>query len=306
MSDTDKTIVVLGATGQQGGAVSAALRAQGRTVRAVVRNPVGDRAQALAAMGVDIVRGDLRDPQSLRAAFSGAHGVFSVQPSSGQAGADLTDEDEIRFATSVAEAAEQSGVAHFVYTSTVAAGATLTGVPHFDTKIRIEAHLRGLGLPATVVRPASFMDTLVLPGMGLDQGQLSFLMRPGQSMQFIAVHDIGRIVAAIFADPDRYLGLTLEIAGDQLTGNDLAGHLTRAVGKPISYSRFPATLLAQSRALADSVMLVDSGRLAGQADQETLRAQFPFLLTFEQWLAGPGAALLRQGLHFTGVGVGLR
>lgn len=112
-----------------------------RTLRTVVRDPSGDRARSLSAAGVETVRGDLRDPESLRAAFSGAHGVFSVQPNSGQAGADGTNEDEVRFGAAVAEIAGRCGVAHLVYSSAVTAGSA-RGVDHPDTESRIEAHVR--------------------------------------------------------------------------------------------------------------------------------------------------------------------
>ncbi|MFB1043808.1 NmrA/HSCARG family protein [Streptomyces chrestomyceticus] len=291
-----KTVVVLGATGQQGGAVAAALRADGWAVRAVVRDPSGHRARALSALGVETVRGDLGDPDSLRAAFTGAHGVFSVQPNSGQSGAEVSDEDEVRFGAAVAGIAEHRGVAHLVYSSAVTAGST-TGVDHLDTKNRIEAHVRNLGIAGTIIRPATFMELLVTPATGLGRGELSFLMRPDQAMQFIAVRDIGRVVAKVFGSPDRYAGRTMEIAGDALTGNALAGHLTRAAGRKISYNRLPTTPLAQDEVLRKLEALVDDGRLTGNADLDALRAEFPCLLRFDRWLAGPGADLLVEALN---------
>ncbi|WP_030371326.1 NmrA/HSCARG family protein [Streptomyces rimosus] len=293
-----KTVVVLGATGQQGGSVAAALRADGWAVRAVVRDPSGHRARSLSAAGVETVRGDLGDPQSLRVAFSDAYGVFSVQPNSGQAGAEVTNEDEVRFGTLVADIAERCLVAHLVYSSAITAGST-TGVGHLDTKNRVEAHIRKLDIAGTIIRPATFMELLLTPEMGLDQGHLSFLMRPDQTMQFIAVRDIGRIVAAVFGSPRRYVGRTMEIAGDALTGNALAEHLTRAAGQPISYSRLPT----QDEFLGKLAALVDDGRLTGNANLNALRAEFPSLLRFDRWLAGPGASLLDAALRSTGTGI---
>ncbi|MFE1050240.1 NmrA/HSCARG family protein [Streptomyces olivaceus] len=290
-----ETVVVLGATGQQGGAVAAALRADGWRVRAVVRDPSGRRARSLAAAGVETVRGDLGDPDALRTAFCGAHGVFSVQPNSGQPGAGVSDEDEVRFGTAVGDAAGRSGVAHLVYSSAVTAGA-VTGVAHLDTKHRLEAHVRGLDIAGTVIRPATFMEILLPPGTDLGEGQLSFLTRPERAMQFIAVRDIGRIAAAVFGSPDRYAGRTMEIAGDALTGAALAEHLTRAAGRPIGYRRLPG----RDGVLGRLAALVDDGRLAGSADLGALRAEFPFLLSFDHWLKGPGAGLLAQALRPAG------
>lgn len=295
MTHSDRIVVVLGATGQQGGSVAAALLARGWAVRAVVRDPSGQRARALAAAGVETVRGDLGDPDSLRAAFSGAHGVFSVQPNSGQAGAVVSDDDEVRFGTTVADVAERCGVAHLVYSSTVAAGPTPTGVAHLDTKSRVEAHVRGLDIASTIVRPATFMELLVTPGAGLDRGRISFLIRPDQVHQVIAVRDIGRIVAAVLDSPDRYAGRTVEIAGDAVTGDGMAEHLTRAAGRPIGYSRLPEAL--ERDGLLGRLAALTDDRLAGHADLDALRAEFPFLLSFDRWLAGPGAGLLEEALR---------
>lgn len=100
--------------------------------------------------------------------------------------------------------------------------------------------------------------------------------------------------AAVFGSPDRYAGRTVEIAGDALTGKALAEHLTQAAGRPITYSRLPTTLLAQD------------GRLVGNANLDALRAEFPFLLRFDRWLAGPGAGLLEEALRSAGTGIALR
>ncbi|WP_436850476.1 NmrA family NAD(P)-binding protein [Streptomyces griseoloalbus] len=161
------------------------------------------RHQALATQGSSdghVAGSDLGDPESLRAAFSDAHGVFSVQPTSGQAGAGVTDEDEVRFGTTVAEIADRRGVAHLVHSSTVAAGPTPTGVGHLDTKSLIEAHVRNLDIASTIIRPATFMEILLLPGMGLDRGHVSFLMSSDQ------VHLVDR---GTRYRPDRCRGLRL-------------------------------------------------------------------------------------------------
>ncbi|MFI2362440.1 NmrA/HSCARG family protein [Promicromonospora sp. NPDC019610] len=291
-----RTITVLGATGQQGGSVSAALLASGWAVRAVVRDPAGVRARSLATAGAEIVRGDLADRGSLRAAFAGVHGVFSVQPSSGQVGAGLSHDDEIRYGTAVAEAAEHSGVNHLVYSSMIAAGPAPTGVRHFDVKSRIEDRVRRLGTASTIVRPATFMELLLTTATDLEKGVLTFLMRPDQAMQLIAVRDIGRVVAAVFDAPGRFANRTIEIAGDALTGDAIARHLALAVGRPITYRRMPQAVLEQDEVLARSVALVDDGRLAGRTDLAALRATFPFLLRFDQWLKGPGGTLLADAL----------
>lgn len=303
----DETVLVFGATGQQGGAVAHALQSGGWRVRALVRDPGAAKAQALAARGIEPVRGDLADRPSLKAAMAGAQGVFSVQPSSGQGAAySVTDADEIRYGKTVADIAAESGVRHLVYSSANAAGPTKTGIGHFDSKSEIEAHLRGLAVPSTVVRPSAFMELLTLPGMGLDRGASTFFMRPDQPMQFIAVADIGRVVAAIFADPAAFRSRTIEIAGDAVTGAELAAKLSQAAGRPVAYTRFPDSLLAQNPFLGGLARLVDEGRLAGRADLSALRREFPGLLTMDEWLAGPGRPALLAAMQAGGGEVALR
>ena len=307
MEFQDKTVLVLGATGQQGGSVAHVLRSDGWRVRALVRDPGGAKAQALATQEIEPVRGDLADPPSLEAAMAGAHGVFSVQPSSGQGAAyGVTDADEIRYGKTVADIALASGVRHLVYSSANAAGPTATGIGHFDSKSEIEAHLRSLPILSTVVRPSAFMEILALPGMGLDHGAFTFFMRPNQPMQFIAVADIGRIAAAIFADPAAFRSRTVEIAGDAVTGADLAAKFSQATGRPIAYARFPDTLLAQNAFLGGRARLVYEGRLAGRADIAALRREFPGLLTMDEWLAGAGRPALLAAMQAGGGEVALR
>lgn len=297
MGGDGRTVLVLGATGQQGGSVAAALSGDGWHVRALVRDPDSVKARALSAAGVEVARGDLADAASVRAAAAGAYGVFSVQPSSGQGGLyGVSDADEVRFGITAANAASDAGVEHLVYTSTNAAGSR-TGVGHFDSKSQVEAHVRSLGMDGTIVRPSTFMELLLLPDFGLGQGQLTFFMRPDQAMQFIAVEDIGRIVAKIFADRAAYRGRTVEIAGDSVTGDDLAAKFGRAANRPVAYRRFPDAVLRDNDLLRGLARLVDEGPLAGAADLDALRRLHPGLLTFDAWLRGSGRAPLGRSFE---------
>jgi uncharacterized protein YbjT (DUF2867 family) len=171
MSERLRPILVFGATGQQGGSVATALLKAGWSVRAFVRDPASSKAAALRSAGAELVKGDFADKGSMRSAMAGAYGVFSVQPSSGQGPVlGVSDEDEERYGAAIANLARDAGVQHLVYASVGAPGDEPTGMPHFDTKLRIEKHIRGLPLTATIVRPVAFMDMLVMPGFGLDRG----------------------------------------------------------------------------------------------------------------------------------------
>jgi uncharacterized protein YbjT (DUF2867 family) len=302
-----RTILVFGATGQQGGAVASALRSNGWTVRALVRNLDSDNARSLSSKDVELVRGDLSDSASIRTAMIGAYGVFSVQPSSGQGALyGVSDEEEVRYGTTIADLAAEAGVQHFVYTSVNAAGPEKTGMGHFDSKSEIERHIRSLDLKSTIIRPAGFMELLMLPGMGLDKGFFASFVRAEQKAQVIAVQDIGKIVAAIFFSPSRFVGQTIEIAGDELTGIRLQESLSRAAGRPITYSRFPDSLLQENTFLGRLAELFDDGRLAGHADINKLRTDFGPLLSFDDWLSGPGKPLLQAALGSRDAPIALR
>lgn len=293
MSYKEKSILVFGATGQQGGSVAAALLKAGWSVRALVRDLESAKEQALREAGAEIVQGDLADTASMDRAMSGAYGVFSVQPSSPDPRYGVSDEDEVRYGTVIADLAVKNGVSHLVYSSVGALGDEPTGLGHFDSKARIEAHIRTLPITATIVRPVSFMELFVMPGFGLDQGSFSFFMKRDQHMQVIAVEDIGKYVAAVFADPGRFGGTTFTIASDSITGEDLENSFSDAAGRPIPYSRFPDELLNANPFLAKLTGLLDKGPLAGDANLEELRAINPEKMSFRSWLAGTG----RQGFE---------
>ncbi|MET9019470.1 NmrA family NAD(P)-binding protein [Actinopolymorpha sp. NPDC004070] len=146
-----RSVLVLGATGNQGGATARALLERDRPVRAYVRDPAKPAARALADLGAELATGDLDDTGALRAAMTGVHGVFSVQPLAVSA-EELAA--EVRQGTAVADLASQTGVAHLVYSS-VGGAERHTGVDHFETKAEVERHIARLGLPATVLRPPS-------------------------------------------------------------------------------------------------------------------------------------------------------
>ena len=256
-----QTVLVFGATGQQGGSVARALLHRGWRVRVLIRDSFSAGAAALAARGAELVVGTFEDRAAMRSAMAGVDGVFSVQPSS--PGGTVTDEQEVRYGITIADLAVECGVKHLVYSSGSATGETPTGVAHYDTKAEIERHIRRLPLAATIVRPATFMELLVMP---------------------------------VFAAPARFAGKTFEIASDSVTGRQLEGLFSAAAGRPIPYSRFSDEVLAASPFLHKLTGLVDDGRLAGHADLDALRQLHPQLHTFAGWLAGPGRPAFERAL----------
>jgi uncharacterized protein YbjT (DUF2867 family) len=277
------TVVVIGATGNQGGAVADALLAEpGRwRVRALTRRPDAPKARALAARGAEVVAGDLDDPRSIQQALTGAHGVFSVQNhrTAGLAG-------EVRQGTLVADLAGDAGVRHLVYSS-VGGAERVRGIPHFDSKWRVEEHLRASGLPATILRPVSFMDGLQARGVrSIALSILAGALGPDKPLQLIAVRDIGIFARLALEQPDDFLGTAIEIAGDQRTVGQIAAALRRATGARVPYLRLPRALL---RLLGPEATMFDwFGEAGYQADIPALRRLHPGLLTLDAWLRTQG------------------
>ena len=291
---TDKIILVTGATGKQGGATASALLTDGWRVRALVRDPDAAPARALADAGAELVTGDLADRASLDAATSGAHGVFSVQPTPGAPNqpADFRPEDEVTQGNNVAEAAHAAGVAHLVYTSVIGADRP-TGMPNVDNKLAIEQRIRELGVPATILRPVSFMENYTTP-YGLPGGALATGIRPDVSQRLIAVRDVGAFAALAFGNPDEYLGKALDIAGDQLTPPRIAAAITRATGREVRYVELPPESWGRAARAYDLM-----NKTKYELDIPALRALHPGLLDFDTWLAGEGSVRIEALLDAT-------
>lgn len=162
-----RTFAVVGATGQQGGATARALLATGASVRALARTPDGTAAVELAAQGADVVRADLDDPDSLRKAFTGVDGVFAMTTPAPPGG----PEGEVVHGRLIVDAAREAAVPRLVYSS-VGGAERRTGIPHFESKRRVERHLAESGVPFTLIRPTFFMDNFRASGPTLENGIL--------------------------------------------------------------------------------------------------------------------------------------
>ncbi|WP_205704100.1 NmrA/HSCARG family protein [Kerstersia gyiorum] len=291
MNDVHRPILVLGATGRQGGSVAKALLKARWPVRAFVQDPSEPASIALREAGAELVQGALQETDVIASAMKDIQGVFCVMP------ANLSAEDEVRYGTRVADLAAKFRVDHFIYSSGASAGDKLTGVPRFDAKPRIEAHVRKLPLAATIVRPMIFMEMLVRPGFGLDEGRLVSLIQRDHSIQLTAVQDIGKIVAAMFADKARFARMTLKIASDRVTGRELEAAFSEAAGRPISYTRFPDEVLAANADLAHMASSLEDGPLAERVDLDLMREINPELVSLRSWLMNGGREKLEQALR---------
>jgi len=279
-----QTILVTGATGQQGGAVARHLFKEGWKVRALVRDPNKPAAQALTKQGVELVQGDLYDRVSVDAALKDVYGAYSVQNFWLK---DVGYEGEIRQGTLLADATQAAGLRHFVYSSVGAAHRGM-GQAHFASKWEIEQHIKKLDLPYTILRPVAFMDNYkwqrpqVLNGTFTGWG-----LPPAKTLQLIAVDDIGAFVALAFAHPEQFLGRTLELAGDELTSPQIVETFARVIGRPVQFAQ--PTLPEGAPPTAEQIAMFQFFNGKGyDADIPALRSIYPQLQTFEEYLRRNG------------------
>lgn len=291
MADRAGPVLVIGATGQQGGAAARALLERGWPVRALVRDPGKPAARRLHEAGASLVTGDLDDPESVRAAMRSVHGVFlALTMMTGPRVTLAGVAAEERRGKAVAGLASEAGVGQLVYSSIGGAGQH-SGVPHIESKTRIEEHIRALGLPATILRPASFMDNFASfnrPALAGGEIVVSLALRPQTRLPLVATRDIGVLAALAFGDPGRYLGRVIQAAGDILTGPQIAEVFARACGRPARFQQLP---IGQLRAFDPEVARMFEWmdrRETGEADLAALRAGHPGLLTLLDWLRATG------------------
>jgi len=291
--NSQQPILVTGATGQQGGAVAAALLRTGWSVRALTRDASRPPARALAEAGADVVEGDLDDPASIARATEGVHGVFSVHSGSYDGSPDGYDTDhEIRTAQHLAEAAVTAGVQHLVHSSSVGIDhpELSAALPMLRTKGEAERRIRATGISVTFLRPTSFMENLLGGVRGLTDGALVNPQSPTFHEPLIAVADIGAVAALAFADPEKHRGKVYDLAGDALTQPEIAATISEAVGREVPFRGIP---IEEVRSVSEDTAkaLEAMALLENTIDIEALRAIHPGLLTFEAWAAQNRRAL---------------
>lgn len=235
-----KKILVIGATGQQGGAVARHLLERGWNVRAVTRNPDGNAAQKLRKQGAEVVSCDMEDKDQLGTAMEGVYGVFSVQ-NFWEKG--IGYEGEVRQGKNVADASKKAGVKHMVFSSVVNCD-NAPGLEHWTSKWEVEKHIDSLGLPRTFLRTVFFMENFAIPKTGkMTVPVLRGALGKSTKLHMIAVDDIGYIAAEIFDHPEEYLGQIEDIAGDALTADEVNQLFIDVTGKKPPSFKMPFWIL---------------------------------------------------------------
>ncbi|MBG0567195.1 NmrA/HSCARG family protein [Actinoplanes aureus] len=305
-----KIIAVVGATGSQGGGLVRAILADpdgGFAVRALTRDVTSPKAQELVKLGAEVVQADNYDPESLERAFAGAYGAFLVT----NFWAHMSAAKELEEAANLAGAAKRAGLRHVVWSTLEDTRDHIAvdndrmptlqekyNVPHFDAKAEADELFRAAGVPTTFLRTTFYWENLA-NGWGAtrdENGVLTLALPMGESrLAGIAVEDIGKTAYAILKAGASYAGRTVHIAGEHLTGEQVAAGLSRAVGEPVVYRPlthdayrnlgFPG---ADEAGNMLQYYTEFEDYFTGVRDLDEVRKLNPELQTFDQWLDANG------------------
>ncbi len=305
---TRKTVAVVGATGAQGGGLVRAILNDPRggfAARALTRDVNSDKAKELAKLGAEVVAADVDDLESLKRAFQDAYGAFCVT----FFWAHFSPEKELASATNMAQAAKHAAIQHVIWSTledtrkwvspSDSRMPTLMGkykVPHFDAKGEANQVFTDLGLPVTLLLTSFYWDNFIYFGMGPKKGpdgKLAITMPMGdKKLSGIAAEDIGRCAYGIFKRSREFVGKTVGIAGEHLTGAQMAASLTKALGQEVRYNNVPPEVYrsfgfpgAEDLGNMFQFKRDFNEYFCGARNLDLARALNPALLTFDAWLA---------------------
>lgn len=309
-----KIIAVIGATGAQGGGLVKAILDDPNSpfkVRAITRDTTSDKAQALVARGAEVVAATMDDVASLESAFAGAYGVFAVT----NFWEHFNPELEISQAENLAKAAKSTSVSHFVWSTLEDTRKflplesdqmpTLMGkykVPHFDAKGEADEFFRSLGVPTTFLLTSFYWDNFIHFGMGPQPGPDGKLMiafpMDDKPLPGIAAQDIGACAYGIFKEGTDTVGKTVGIAGDHLSGAQMAAAMSDALGTkigfyPISPDAFRALGFPGADDLGNMFQFKRdfNDAFVGARSLERSSKLNPGLLSFSAWLEAYGSQI---------------
>ena len=302
-----KIIAVVGATGAQGGGLVRAILSDptsGFTARALTRKVSSDKAKELAKLGAEVVEADLNDVESLKRAFAGAYGAFCIT----NYWELFSPEKEFAQAKNLAQAAKQANVQHVIWSTLEDTRRwvplsdnrmpTLMGkykVPHFDAKGEADHLFAEVGVPTTLLLTSFYWENFIFFGMGPKKGPdgtLAITYPMGdQKLPGIAAEDIGKCALAIFKKGPEFIGKTVAIAGEHLTGAQMAAALTKALGQEVRYNDVPPEVYrnfgfpgADDLGNMFQFKRDFQDAFCGPRNPSVARALNPSLQNFETWL----------------------
>ncbi|MSQ32511.1 MAG: NmrA/HSCARG family protein [Dehalococcoidia bacterium] len=268
-----KGVLALGATGKQGGAAARSLKAKGWQVRALTRDPMKREAVALRNMGIEVLKGDFSDKDSLEKAVAGVYGVFAV----------TTGRDpnvEAQQGILMADIAKAAGVKHYVFTSANGAGVHSHMQPG---KTKVQDHLKTLGMPYTILAPVFFMENFNSQRPAIIYGTLMQGYASDKKFQYVAVEDIGEFAALALEKPGQFVDKLVDLASDEFTLIQAAETIGKVIGRPVKYVQEPIEQI-RSRDASAAQRIEWFNQVPYNINISELRKMHPGLLTLEQWL----------------------
>jgi uncharacterized protein YbjT (DUF2867 family) len=277
----EKTIFVTGGTGNQGGAVTRRLLEKGFKVKVLTRHPDSEKSQNLKKQNVQLVQGDLDQPETYRAHLEEVDGVFSVQP------LQKKPEREIRQGKTLAKLAKENHVSHFIYSSV--AGADLgTGIPHWEAKYEIEDYIKHLDLPYTILRPVSLYENFLIKEVktSLLKGKLVSPVNQEVVQQFVSADDVGKVCAGFFSLPFKYLFQTITIASEQMDLNRVSEIFSEKLNREITYQKLPSlvTRVFMGKHLYKMFSWINAHGGVFLKEEEKGNGDFPAFMDLKQWI----------------------
>jgi uncharacterized protein YbjT (DUF2867 family) len=240
-----------------------------------VRDPNSNKARQLMRHGEEVFQGSLDDPDSLMRAMDGVYGVFSVQPYTA---------GEIQQGVAVIEAANRQEVSHFVYSS-VGSVDEDTGIPHFETKVKVEEHLRSSDLQYTILRPVFFMENWQRKfGESIRNGQVQQPLSPTTNLQMVAVDDIGAFAALAFEHPGKWKNRTFSLAGDEISMQQIADAFNRVTARDVKYVQVSWDQFEKNMGQELTVMYRWFEEKGFHFNIEEVQREYPATHTFDRWL----------------------
>jgi len=264
------SVLVIGATGNQGGAVVQSLLPKGHNIRTLTRNPNSEKAKNLTEQGVEVLKGDFSDADSLLKAATGMDTIYAMTTPF-----ETGTNAEVKHGIAIADAAKKANVGHFIFGS-VASADKKTGIPHFDSKYEVEKHIAASGIPFTISAPVFFMDNYFSPWFlpAIKEGKVKLAMPADRPLQQVSVKNIGAFIAALVERREKVFSKRIDIAGDELNGDETATILSKVSGNDIKYEGFDPEFMRKDN--EDFAKMFEWFNDIGYSvDIEKLRKDFP-------------------------------
>jgi len=276
-----KKILVTGATGNQGSATAYELLQNGFEVFALTRNPQSPEAENLKKAGAILVKGDLEDVEVLSDVFQKVDGLYLVVPSVWVSNKE-TDEKEAEIGIRTIKLAEQQGVKFVLYSSVMASDKQDLFRPKF--KFTIEKYLLASDLQGAVIRPASFMENLLLPSFGLAEGKFINPLPADRAISWIATKDIGTFARIIFQNYKEFNGKTVDFGGELYTPKQVLKLLQEKLNRPIEFVQVPLEALYQQSETFARLVEVIGKEGYDPIDYDFIASWMPNLTGFATWM----------------------